>query len=314
MALQTMIIAVTAGVVSHLAFFNRGEHHMHGPTYLRLFLSLYAIAIPVDININGESLGQAFGNISSLASCYLLGVFASLLAYRLFFNPLKRFPGPYGARVSNFWFASQLANHDGYKKVYELHQKYGDFLRIGSNDLSIIHPKAVNAIYGHGSKCRKADWYDLNKPRISVLTIRDRTNHDKRRRVWSAAFGDKALRGYEERIKVYQDQLVAQIGKFGDQAINFTKWSNLYNFDVMGDLAFGKSFDMLLSSEEHWAVKLLNEGIMPLGYYLPTWFFRQMTAVPKLMDDWWKFINFCVQKLEERMNVRRTQCVMFGSY
>lgn len=33
----------------------------------------------------------------------------------------------------------------------------------------------------------------------------------------------------------------------------------------MGDLAFGKSFDMLQSGEEHWAIKLLNEGMEPLA-------------------------------------------------
>lgn len=34
---------------------------------------------------------------------------------------------------------------------------------------------------------------------------------------------------------------------------------------VMGDLAFNKSFDMLRTGEEHWAIKLLNEGMEPLS-------------------------------------------------
>ena len=33
----------------------------------------------------------------------------------------------------------------------------------------------------------------------------------------------------------------------------------------MGDLAFGKSFNMLDSGEEHWAIKLLGEGMEPLA-------------------------------------------------
>lgn len=76
----------------------------------------------------------------------------------------------------------------------------------------------------------------------------------------------------------------------------------------MGDLAFGTSFKMLEASEEHWAIKLLNEGIDPLSWMFPVWFFRLMTAVPGLMRDWWKFIDYCAQKLDERMTVRHLGC------
>jgi hypothetical protein len=41
------------------------------------------------------------------------------------------------------------------------------------------------------------------------------------------------------------DQLQAFTGK----PLNASIWLNYYSFDVMGDLAFGKSFDMLRSGE-----------------------------------------------------------------
>lgn len=44
------------------------------------------------------------------------------------------------------------------------------------------------------------------------------------------------------------------------EPINASKWFNLFSFDVMGDLGFGKSFNMLESGETHWAIKLLGEG------------------------------------------------------
>lgn len=304
MTLETVVAVFTAGIASHVAFFHRGEHHMHGPRYLKIFFGLYALAIAIDTNFNGEPLIQAFANVSSLASCYLAGLYASLLAYRLFITPLNAFPGPLLARISNFWFSSQLGKKDAYKKVTELHDKYGDIVRVGSNDLSIIHPNAVNAIYGPGSTCQKSEWYDQSRPLISLQTTRDRAVHNRRRRIWSTAFSDKALRGYEERIKVYQDQLIAQIEKSGDNGIDMTKWFNLFSFDVMGDLAFGKPFGMLLSSEAHWAIKLLVEGMEVVAYMFPTWFFRTAVSLPKLMDDWLRFIDYCSQKLDERMNVR----------
>lgn len=89
------------------------------------------------------------------------------------------------------------------KKVVKPHEDYGDFVRIESNNLSIIHPLPVNAIYRLGSKCRKSDWYSLSQPMVSVQTTRHEAVHDKRRRIWSNAFSDKALRVYQYRIMVY---------------------------------------------------------------------------------------------------------------
>jgi tryprostatin B 6-hydroxylase len=69
-------------------------------------------------------------------------------------------------------------------------------------------------------------------------------------------------------------------------------------------MAFGKSFDMLETSQQHWAIKLLNDGLAPVAYALPVWFFRLLTAIPGLTRDWWRFIDFCAQQIEQRLKVR----------
>lgn len=236
----------------------------------------------------------------------------SLIMYRAFFNPLNRLPGPFGARISNFWFSVQLLRkQDSHKKLLALHETYGDVVRIGASDLSITNPRAVHKIYGLGSNCTKADWYDLTFPMISMQTARQKSVHDQRRRIWSGAFSDKALRGYEERIRPFQAQLMEQLEAFSQKPVNVTKWFSLYSFDVMGDLAFGSSFKMLESSEEHWAIKLLTDGMVALGWMFPTWFFRLLTAIPGASRDWWRFISFCCQKLNERMNVTMTSPLCF---
>lgn len=59
-----------------------------------------------------------------------------------------------------------------------------------------------------------------------------------------------ALRNYEGRVTRHADDLVTRISTFGGKAINATHWFNAYAFDVIGDLAFGKSFDMLKTGEK----------------------------------------------------------------
>lgn len=228
-----LIASFAAGIASHLAYFNRNEHHLYGIKYLQAFIILFTLSTAKLYFYNHETFFVAFLNVWLLATCYISGLYLSLLSYRIIFSPLKEFPGPFGARISNLWFSTTLRKHDAHRQLLTLHNKYGDFLRIGSSELSIIHPKAVQAIYGFGSKCTKAEFYDTWLPRTSLFATRDRGVHDQHRRLWSAAFGDKALRGYEERIKKYQNQLVDRLFSFDEQSVNATEWFMLYSWDVL---------------------------------------------------------------------------------
>ena len=294
-----------AGIVTHLGYFNRGEHHLYGIIYLQTFIAVFIAAVAFPVYVNGESLEHAFATTASFAGFYLGGLYISLLIYRIIFHPLNKFAGPFGVKISGLWLSVQLKDGDAHKKILKLHEEYGDFLRVGSSDLSISNPKAVTAVYGSNSKCTKAIWYDGMYPMVSLQTTRQRGDHSRRRRLWSIVFSEKALRGYEIRVTSYQDRLLAQLATFGGQPVNITKWFNLYSFDIMGDLAFAKSFNMLESTEEHFAVKVLNDGLIPVGWMLPIWMFRLLLAIPGLTKEFWRFISFCAERLDERMKVIR---------
>lgn len=298
------LAAMVAGVSTHLGYFKRGEHHLYGTWYIQIFTTVCITAIVLDIRIAQQSLGSAVSKVALLAVCYLAGLYTSLLVYRAFFHPLHSFPGPFGNKLGNLWFSTQLLNADAYKKVYRLHEKYGPFVRVGSSDLSIIHPKAVEVIYGKDTKCGRSAFYN-GDPLPSLISCRDRSVHDRRRRVWSPAFSDKALRGYAQRIKIYDDQLLSRINAASSSAspINVSKWFNYYSFDAMGDLAFGKSFDMLKNDQEHWAVTLMNTGLEALAFLFPVWLFRVLISIPGLLRDHLRIVEFCNAQLEKRIKV-----------
>lgn len=275
---------------------------MHGIHYLQTFIAIFIITIPTFVGI-GEPLVKAFLTTTTLAGYYLTGLYGSLIIGRIFFSPLRHFPGPFRAKISSLGFSVKLRKGDSHRKLLALHQKYGDFVRVGSSDLSIIHPKANSAIHGRGSKCTKAESYDLTLPMISMQTTRKRPEHDKRRRLWGAAFNDTILRGYEGRIAIYQDHLITHISNLDGKPVNVSELFNLYSFDVMGDLAFGASYDMLQHNEQHWAVKLLRKGMEPLGLMLPAWCFRLLLEIPGAAGDWFVFMDYCCQRLNERLKV-----------
>ena len=308
------VAAAAAGIASHLFYFNHGEHHMYAVRYIQGFFAVFTIAMLYGVVYCHQDASQALSYMLSLTACYLSGLYASLLCYRIFFNPSNKFPGPFGAKISKFWFSTQVTRQPAFKTVHELHQEYGDFVRIGPSELSIVHPKAVQAIYGFGSRCRKTAWYDLLLPIISLESVRDRTLHDARRRIWAPAFKEKAIREYRDRLIPHQERLIERIRTNTGSAINISKLFMLYSFDVMADLVFGESFGMLKSNEYHWAVKLLQEGLKPLGFILPEWFFRTMIVIPGLANDWFKFISYTKERLYERMKVHVFRIMLTSLY
>ncbi|KAK7700182.1 hypothetical protein SLS57_012180 [Botryosphaeria dothidea] len=296
--------AALAGVVSHVAYFNRFEHHLYAIRYMQLFTLTYATGVFLLTRLGEQPLLAAAASMAILSASCLTGLYSSLLFYRAFLHPLNRFPGPFTARLTSLWLPFHVGDSEAYKTVQRLHQQHGAFVRVGSNELSIAHPDAVPLIYGFGSKCTKAPWYDNDKPLTSMHTSRDRAYHDARRRVWGGAFNDKAVRGYEGRVQRFSASLIRQLGAFGGGAVDASKWFNYFSYDVMGDLAFGKSFGMLERGEEHFAVNLLNEGMQPFAFMLPTWAFRLLAAIPGAAAGYWKFIKYCSDQLDERMQTK----------
>ncbi|GAB1212266.1 hypothetical protein ATERTT37_001398 [Aspergillus terreus] len=252
-----LYISAAAGIASHIAYFNKGEHHLYVTQYLKLFLAAIAAITATLHYTQSQPWPHALSTTSHLAAAYLSGLYTSLLIYRLFLHPLHQFPGPLGSRLSSLYLPTQL-NHNLYKHLHAYHTHYGPFVRTGSSDLSIAHPAAVHALYSAASPCTKAAYYDFTHPGLALQNIRDPAAHAARRRVWARAFSDPLLRGYEARVREYQQRLVERLAGMEGRAVDARKWVNLYSFDVMGALTFGEGFGCLERGEPHWAIELLD--------------------------------------------------------
>ena len=157
-SLTVVAAELLAGVLTHVLYFNRGEHHLAPSRHIQGYALLYAAGVVAAKRVQDVGIVQAFATVSTAFAWYLLGLYGSLLAYRLLFHPLNKFPGPIGARISNLYLSTRYSKGDAYLQIQGLHQKYGDYVRIGSSDLSIADPHAVSVIHGFGSKCTKTPW------------------------------------------------------------------------------------------------------------------------------------------------------------
>ena len=90
-----------------------------------------------------------------------------------------------------------------------------------------------------------------------------------------------ALRDYEGRISDYTHELIEEISTRSGNTMNASAWFNYWSFDVMGDFAFGKSFNMLKTGRNHFAIDWLESSMYLLGVFSPVpWFVLPQPLIP----------------------------------
>ncbi|KAL2821321.1 cytochrome P450 [Aspergillus cavernicola] len=304
------VLASLLGLTTYILHYHRGEHHLFPQRNVSATLALYFLCAlglkssDASITTNHDALSQA----ATLTALYLAGIFTGLLVYRLLMNPLNNLPGLPLARITGFAHTFHTSKKmDRHVILYDAHKKWGNFVRYGPNDISVSDADAVRVALGPSAVCIKAPWYSFEYPGCALISVREPKAHSERRRFWSPAFSDKALRGYEVRIKRYNESLLRRIDEFDGKPMNIAKWFECWSFDIMGDLAFGQSFNMLESPDGHWAISLLKEAQRGGGLSIPNWGARLLFAFPALVRDYFKLVKFCAEQIENRISVQGKQ-------
>ncbi|WQF89198.1 Putative cytochrome P450 [Colletotrichum destructivum] len=315
-----------AGINLHVFVFRKGEWNTFTTTLISgstLGIALLAAVLTRFAPGSFDSNIGALGLASSLTAALVIGIYSSLLVYRAAFHRLNSFKGPFAARLSNLWITSKAVKKlQLHLEVQELHKQYGDIVRIGPTELSINNPKAVPAIHSARSPARKGPWYSvLINPMLALNVIRDKHEHTVRRKTWEKGFSSKgivsafsflesldfltfepALKDYEYRVANYANQLLSQIETHKGTPFNMTDWSNFFSFDVMGDLAFGKSFRMLENGIKHHFMTDLHKNLESVGMFSHMiWLFPVFKNTPIINSRHKRFWHFVKSQVDERI-------------
>ena len=115
----------------HICLFRKGEWDLAARSVCRMYglafvlMSVFLVSISKDILVT-------FSEAVVLFAVHFIGLTTSICAYRYFFHRLRNFPGPSFASLSS-WYTLKFAiwNQHQSEVIEGLHQKYGDFVRIG---------------------------------------------------------------------------------------------------------------------------------------------------------------------------------------
>ncbi|KAK6364743.1 hypothetical protein LTS17_011848 [Exophiala oligosperma] len=171
-----------------------------------------------------------------------------LLLYPWYFSPLRKIPGPWYAAYTKWWLVYKTWTGVRAKTIHDLHLKYGPWVRVAPDEVSTSDKEAITTIYGVNSDFVKTDFYTYQLRAIPELfTMSDRKAHAKRRRELAHLFSMSTISEYEDIIarnaRECMDLIAAEGKNF--QPSNLYDWWHYLSMDIICELSFGLTFDML---------------------------------------------------------------------
>jgi hypothetical protein len=133
MTLQVVaIVGATLGVASHLGYFIHGEHHMQSTRILAFFIIVPLVLFVIASRYTDGDPYLEAGKVTAFATgSYFTALSISIVIYRVFFHPLRNFPGPFSARLSKVTHMLQIAkNSRNFSLAEQMFERYGEFVRL----------------------------------------------------------------------------------------------------------------------------------------------------------------------------------------
>ncbi|KAJ5092603.1 hypothetical protein NUU61_007473 [Penicillium alfredii] len=247
--------------------------------------------------------------------------------YNRLIHPLRRIPGPFLASITPWVQLYHGLHGDRHLWLDALHREYGTHVRVAPNFVSVNSDRGLHDIYGHGKRLQKADFYNAFPAIKGVYNTHnaiDKTIHGRKRRVLSQAFSEHALKGMEDVMLLHIRQLCAALAgqdagsgaqhanpDFKGTVRNMGDWFSYLTYDVMGELCFGKSFDMLISEGRRHMIGLVDRAanrhyVCGLWMPLDRWNLDQI-FIRRLTRDRWNFIMKSRVEANERAKERAQQ-------
>jgi cytochrome P450 len=149
-----------------------------------------------------------------------------------------------------------FASGYSHTKLHELHQRYGNVVRISPSEVSVVGDNVWDELMGHR---KQGEPENAKDPLVFALTkgsviSANRENHARLRRTLSHGFSAATIEQQQPIINSYVDLLIQKLHERADggkKSIEMTSWYNWVTFDIIGDLAFGESFGCLDNGEYH---------------------------------------------------------------
>jgi cytochrome P450 len=177
--------------------------------------------------------------------------------------------------------------------VRDLHDNYGDVVRIAPDEISYRDEAAWKDIYGRTSNFGKDMRFYQSSKKAPSIAVAPEGVHRRQKKAILRAFSDSAMREHERVLLPYVEMLVEKLGERcvgaaaieGDrndgEYVDMTEWFNYVIFDFMSHELFGKPLGCLDQASYHPWVEVLFGTVKAWAYLAIPKFFPSAARILK---------------------------------
>ncbi|KAG5945077.1 hypothetical protein E4U59_006444 [Claviceps monticola] len=179
---------------------------------------------------------------------------AALVAFLYFIflvisRPIYKLPGPWYSKWTDLVFRYQWFYGRQTYYIHDLHEKYGPIVRVAPNQVAVADLETVKSIYTIKETYRKTKFYELLVSRSdhTVFSTADVEHHRKLRRLMASQMSESSLKSMLPQITSHVKLAIQRMKEESKDrgVIDVFKWCLFMTTDVIGELSFGESFQML---------------------------------------------------------------------
>ncbi|RKP09887.1 cytochrome P450 [Thamnocephalis sphaerospora] len=217
-------------------------------------------------------------------------LFLAKIAREELFSPLARVPGMRPALYSWLYLGVGLLNGTYLQKFLAMYERYGPIFRIDSETVAVCDPEAVLQIFGSPRYAKGSGYDAFSFHRENLFSTRDIDYHRRQKRLMSPVFSVTAIATMEPLVrKVGIDRVVEHVNAHAKAGTVFNIVGLLHrmSLDVIGEVAFGKSFDTLLEDFDGEAPQIIRwiNNITALGIVFSRETIRRRRATENEQGD-----------------------------
>ncbi|KAI9591067.1 cytochrome P450 [Syncephalis fuscata] len=180
--------------------------------------------------------GISWGEVAAVAGAIYL---THAIVKHEFQSPLAKLPGPRPIILASIVTTIKRLFSEDRSKVIDIHKKYGPIIRTGRTTVWISDATMIRKILSSHNYNKSPNYDVFNFDGDNLFATRNIDYHRVQKRLMLPAYTPKALNDlepllYDKGISRLSDRLRAHAMP-----------------DVIGEIGFGKSFDLLLSTHQH---------------------------------------------------------------
>ncbi|KAG9249372.1 cytochrome P450 [Emericellopsis atlantica] len=190
---------------------------------------------------------------SSLA----VGLTATLITTivrRRYLSAISNIPGPFWASLTRLWHVWIILEGRQNERLVALHKRYGPFVRIAPNEISVCHRDASTLLLR--ANLHKGDWYHVTAvPDFRFRNPMSTTDPRKKKALskhFAPGYAPSKVRGWESDINGNIECLLSWIDAYAEdeKPMHLDKFITYTTFDNIGSVFFSEPFGFIKAGRD----------------------------------------------------------------